>query len=163
MKTNLLLLTMLVLGWFVVSLLAPPGSAQQQSAFEQPPVEDLAQDEGTAETTDEASSENAQEGPSFWMEQKLRLSKDLLAGLATADFEAIGKSAEIMNGLNRMEKFVRRNPEGYRDQLKQFNMANKALMRASRNENLEAATLAFNQMTISCVSCHQSLREATLQ
>ena len=75
-----------------------------------------------------------------------------------ADFKAMGKSAELMHGLNRIERFVRRGPEGYRDELQQFNMANNALRKACRDENLEAATLAFNQLTISCVSCHQHLR-----
>ena len=154
MKTNFLLFTMFILGWIVVSIVAPPGSAQQHN--EQPPVEDVAQTEPTG-TADQAGTEPT--GPSFWMEQKMRLSQDILAGLAKADFEAIGKSAEIMNGLNRMEKFARRSPKGYRDHLKQFQMANRSLVRASRDENLEAAALAFNQMTNSCVSCHQTLRE----
>lgn len=97
---------------------------------------------------------------SFWMDQKLRLSKDILEGLANADFEAIGKNAEVMRGLNRVEAFVRRGPEGYREQLAQFNMANRSLISAARRENLDGATLAFNQLTISCVRCHQHLRIA---
>jgi hypothetical protein len=113
---------------------------------------------GTTQADEHA--DDPEKHSSFWMEQKLRLSKEILTALATADFEAMGKNAEIMRGLNRVERFVRRGPEGYRDQLKQFNMANNALIRASRKENLEAATLAFNQLTISCVSCHQHLREA---
>lgn len=108
------------------------------------------------ETTNEVESVNQR---SFWMEQKLRLSKGVLEGLANGDFEAIGKNAEIMHGLNRVETFVRRRTEGYRDQLRQFNIANKALLRASQTENLDGATLAFNQLTISCVNCHKHMRE----
>jgi cytochrome c556 len=94
----------------------------------------------------------------FWMEQKLRLSKEILTGLVKSDFKEIGKNAEIMRGLNRVEAFVRRRTEGYRDQLKQFDMANKALIRASQEENVDAASLAFNQLTVSCVNCHKDLR-----
>lgn len=108
--------------------------------------------------TAETESEQDKQG-SFWMEQKLRLSKELLTGLANGDFDAIGKNAQIMRGLNRVEKFVRRGPEGYRDYLRQFNMANEALIDAAGTENLEGATLAFNQLTISCVNCHKHLRE----
>ena len=68
-------------------------------------------------------------------------------------------NAEVIRGVNRVEKFVRRAPEGYRDQLRLFNMANSALIRASQEENLEGATLAFNQLTVSCVNCHKHLRE----
>ena len=90
----------------------------------------------------------------------MRLSKEILEGLAKGEFVTIGKSAELLQGLNRIEAFVRREPEGYRDQLRQFNFANRSLLRAAREENLEAATLAFNQLTISCVNCHKHLRES---
>lgn len=99
---------------------------------------------------------------SFWMEQKLRFSKEILTGLANADFDQLARNAELMRGLNRVEAFMRGRKEGYRDQLKQFDMANKAIIRAAQNGNLEGATLAFNQLTISCVTCHQHLRETTL-
>ena len=116
---------------------------------------------GAEEATEASqSSANSEKQYSFWMEQKLRLSKDILTGLAVADFDKIGKGAEVMRGLNRLERFVRRSPAGYRDELTQFNQANKALVRAAQKENLEAATLAFNQLTISCVSCHKVMREA---
>jgi hypothetical protein len=94
------------------------------------------------------------------MEQKLRLSQEILKGLASGDFALIGKSAEIMQGLNKIEVFVRREPEGYRDSMRQFVLANDDLIRASAEENLEGATLAFNQLTVSCVNCHRHLRES---
>lgn len=96
----------------------------------------------------------------FWMEQKLRLSQEILTGLANGDFDQIGKSAEVMRGLNRVEAFVRREPQGYRDYLRQFKLANEELVRSAADENLAAATLAFNQLTISCVNCHRHLRES---
>ena len=124
------------------------------SVAQQPPAES-----GSSSVDADREADTLQKS-SFWMDQKLRLSKELLTGLATGDFHTIGKSAEVMRGLNRVEKFVRRGPEGYRDYLRQFNMANQALVDAAANENLEAATLAFNQMTISCVNCHKHLRAA---
>ena len=137
-----------------VFFLVPLAFAQQTKA-KPTPVKQAAQ------ATEHKSSDvvDAEKQRSFWMEQKLRLSKGVLEGLANADFEAIGKNAEIMHGLNRVEAFVRRRTEGYRHQLRQFNIANKALLRASQEENLDGATLAFNQLTISCVNCHKHLRE----
>ena len=125
------------------------------SVAQQPPAES----EVDLLDADVRAGDESQQG-SFWMDQKLRLSKELLTGLATGDFQTIGKSAEVMRGLNRVEKFVRRGPQGYRDYLRQFNMANQALIDAAASENLEAATLAFNQMTVSCVNCHKHLRES---
>jgi hypothetical protein len=154
MKAKILLTTSLGIGCITISLWAPPSSAQETSQ--------------TTKTGDQAANQihDQQAGlpdsdiqANFWMDQKLRLSKEILTGLANADFELIGKNAEVIRGLNRVEKFVRRGPEGYRDQLKLFNMANNALVRASEEENLEGVTLAFNQLTISCVNCHKHLRE----
>ena len=100
------------------------------------------------------------ESESFWMEQKLRLSQEILAGLASGDFDQIGRSAEVMRGLSKVEAFVRREPKGYRDYMRQFTLANDDLVRSAAEENLAGATLAFNQLTISCVNCHRHLREA---
>ena len=143
---NLLLAMLLSFLFGVVHAEVPPAGAPRAPQ----------QTDETAPT--EPTEAEQDEDGSFWMEQKLRLSQDILVGLALADFEQMGKSAERMHGLNRVERFVRRGPEGYRDHLRQFNMANQALRRACDEENLEAATLAFNQMTISCVSCHRHLR-----
>ncbi len=158
MKNGLMLAMAFAAGCAVICFVLPTGQAQQpnvpktsvlpQSATSQP-----------AATQAHLEVDDQSQPSSFWMEQKLRISKELLTGLATADFDAIGRNAELMRGLNRVESFVRRGPEGYRDQLTQFNMATDSLIRASLDENLEAATLAFNQLTISCVGCHQHLRE----
>ncbi len=110
--------------------------------------------------TAEQGADDKPESDSFWMEQKLRLSQEILKGLANGDFDQIGKSAEVMRGLNRIEAFVRREPKGYRDYLRQFTLANDDLVLNAADENLAGATLAFNQLTISCVNCHRHLRES---
>ena len=97
----------------------------------------------------------------FWMDQKMRLSSKALQSLAVGDFDEMAASAEFMLGLNKIESFWRRGKAvgEYRAQLDQFALANRRLIRAARKENIEAATLAFNQLTVSCVSCHQHLRD----
>ena len=155
---NALRLTIVVAVVVCVGLLSSERCSFAQVASGETPA---APDIQGAQNEDESNiDEVAEKSKSFWMEQKLRLSKELLVGLANADFESILRSAEIMRGLNRVEVFVRRKPEGYRDQLRFFNMANRSLRKAAQEENLEAATLAFNQMTISCVNCHKHLRDA---
>ncbi len=147
MRIKLVLVTALGFGAIAIFWAVPLGAQQQDDTATKTEVVEVPAEDQTAEN--------------FWMEQKLRLSKDMLAGLASADFDKIGRSAEVLKSLNRVEGFVRRGPEGYRDQLRQFNFANKALLVACEDENLEAATLAFNQLTISCVSCHQQLRKTS--
>ncbi len=97
--------------------------------------------------------------PSFWMKQKLKYSQEILNGLAQEDYELIAKNATAMQGLNRIEFFVRQKPEGYRTQLKSFQFSVNELVRNAEDENIDGATLAFTQMTISCVNCHKEVRK----
>ncbi len=152
------LVALLGVGSGMLWIVAPISQAQQ--TVPETPQQAVAPSPSPGESKPpEETAGDASKSASFWMDQKLRLSKELLAGLAKGDFESLGKNAELMRGLNRVELFIRREPEGYRDELRLFNMANEAMIRAATDENLEAATLAFNQLTISCVSCHKHLRE----
>ena len=100
----------------------------------------------------------ANENPSFWMEQKLIFSQKILAGLSRGDFDEIHKNATAMKGLNKVEYFVRREPPEYRTQLRVFQYATDEMIRHAEKSNLDGATLAFAQLTISCVNCHKQLR-----
>lgn len=97
--------------------------------------------------------------PSFWMKQKLVFSQNILNGLAQENYELIQENAMGMKGLNTLEYFIRQKPEGYRTQLKTFEFSVNELARNAEEKNLDGATLAFTQMTISCVNCHKELRK----
>lgn len=96
--------------------------------------------------------------PSIWMKKKLDYSQNILAGLATADFDQVAENAQAMQGLSKLEWFVRGQAPGYRTQLEIFQDANKEIIRQAQQDNLEGATLAFTQLTLSCVNCHKQLR-----
>ena len=106
-----------------------------------------------------SGDETKKKEPSFWMKQKLKYAQEILNGLAQEDFELVKKNATAMKGLNKLEFFVRQRPEGYRAQLKTFQFSVNELVRTAEDENLDGATLAFTQMTISCVNCHKELRK----
>ncbi len=106
-----------------------------------------------------ASASPAEEEPSVWMKHKLKYSQEILSGLAQEDYAVIKKNALGMKSLNSIEFFVRQRPEGYRTQLKSFQFSVEKLLRHAEDRNLDGATLAFTQMTISCVNCHKELRE----
>lgn len=96
---------------------------------------------------------------SFWMQKKLEYSEKILAGLATADFEEIAKNARSMGALTQMEKWVRSGLPEYRSQLRIFANANEQLIQAAEDEKLDGATLAYVQLTLSCVNCHKVVRD----
>jgi len=96
---------------------------------------------------------------SFWMATKLDLSKSALENLTKGDFKKLVDNAKQMRLISKMEGFVRRKDEAYRNQLHAFELANRELIRQAERGNAEGATIAFNQLTTSCVSCHLLLRE----
>ena len=117
----------------------------------------------TSPTNADDKPDQNQEKASAWMKQKLELSQNILAGLTKADFEAIELNAQRMNLVNYLEKWVAGGNANYKDYMRQlsyFEMANRELLRQSRTKNIEGATLAYNQLTVSCVQCHQVVRSA---
>ena len=97
---------------------------------------------------------------STWMMKKLEMSQQIMEGLARGDLDVVQQSATTMRTLSRIEGWARRrDTREYRRQLKFFDQSNTAIIRQAKNDNLNGATLAFTQMTLSCVACHQHLRD----
>lgn len=96
---------------------------------------------------------------SLWMSKKLDYSQKILAGLTKGDFEAVIKNAEHMEVVGFLEKWDRADLPEYRRQIRYFDDANKELMRQAGKKNINGATLAYTQLTLSCVHCHNILRD----
>jgi hypothetical protein len=96
---------------------------------------------------------------SVWMKEKLGASQNILGGLTKADFDAIRLNAESMLFVGYLEKWVRADTPGYQNMMRDFEYANKALVHAAREKNLDAATLGYVQLTLSCVNCHKVVRD----
>jgi len=105
---------------------------------------------------DEPTKEKA---ASLWMKQKLVASQNILGGLTKADFGAIAENAQSMLVVSYLEKWIRADTPGYNAMLKDFEYANKSLALAAREKNLDGATVAYLQLTLSCVSCHKVVRD----
>lgn len=125
-------------------------------------------DHGTAKTAETLTpaagptpghSDKSAATESVWMRIKLSRSEGILEALARADFEALERNAEVMKKFGRLERWARVKDDDYQMQLRSFDQANLELVRQSRAKNLEGATLAFFQLTNSCVSCHRVVRD----
>lgn len=108
---------------------------------------------------DDPAEEKPERKPDVWMQKKLKFSQQILAGIAAGDFDQIAKSGDTLKGMDKIESFIRARTPRYRTQLQLFQDANDEIIRQAEAENLEGVTLAFNQLTISCVNCHKHLRE----
>jgi cytochrome c556 len=95
---------------------------------------------------------------SFWMEKKLQYTQDILRGLVTGDLDDVAEKAEQMRLLAKVEGWIRSRKPGYRAQMQAFEFANAEILRHAQADNVDGATIAFQQLTISCVSCHKMLR-----
>ena len=100
---------------------------------------------------------------SVWMKKKLIHSQAILRGLAMGDFEDVQYNAGRLKLLNRVEGFVRRKNPDYRAHLNTFSRVIAEIERQAQKKNIEGATLAFNQLTVSCVECHKTLRNSPIE
>jgi hypothetical protein len=98
---------------------------------------------------------------SLWMKQKLAASQNILAGLTKADYESIEKNAKSMIAVGYLEKWIRADTPEYQTLLRDFLYANKSLNLAAREKNLDGATVAYLQLTLSCVNCHKVVRDTS--
>ena len=96
---------------------------------------------------------------SFWMEKKLQYAQEILRGLAVGDLEVVAETGEQMRLLSKVEGWIRNRKPGYRAQFQAFQFANAEIVRNANGGNLDGAAMAFQQLTISCVSCHKMLRD----
>jgi hypothetical protein len=133
MKSFLIVLTAAALS--VGAIFVCPSSAQEQKPSEQ-------------------------EKSSVWMKKKLEFSQNILAGLTESDFDKVRANAEAMNVLGYLEKWTRGDRPDYKKQVVFFEFANQELICQAKEKNLDGATLAYNQLTVTCVQCHKIVRDA---
>lgn len=110
---------------------------------------------------DKQPDKEAKKKASLWMKAKTKLSQEILVGLTEGDFEKIGTSAKALNVVDYFEVIARgKNDDEYRQQARLFAAANQELIRQAEAKNIYGATLAYNQLTVSCVQCHIVVRKS---
>ena len=93
----------------------------------------------------------------FDMKKKLEFSKNILDGLVMEDYQKILKNAKALNEIG-MRKWLENESLPYRTQNQAFWFTTGSLRMAAEQKSIDGATLAYMQMTLSCVNCHKQLR-----
>jgi len=93
------------------------------------------------------------------MAAKLKHSQVLLEGIAIGDFKKISASAEELLQLTKTEEWLVYKTPRYQMHSNEFQRAAETLIRKAKDKNIDGTTLAFFDMTMSCVRCHQHMRE----
>src|ERR1022692_3586666 len=93
------------------------------------------------------------------MAAKLKHSQVLLEGIAIGDFKKISASAEELLQLSKTEEWLMYKTPRYEMHSNEFQRAAETLIRKAKDKNIDGTTLAFFDMTMTCVRCHQYVRE----
>lgn len=92
------------------------------------------------------------------MQFKLHFAQGVLEAIAMENFPLLATNAQKLASLTREVSWrIRHTPE-YERLTADFRRQTEALARAARDRNVDAATVAYFQMTTRCVTCHKYLR-----
>jgi hypothetical protein len=96
----------------------------------------------------------------YIMQRKLDNAHSVLEALITEDFETLEDSAAALERLSEEAGwFVLQTPE-YNERSTSFRRAAAEIEASAKERHLERAALAYVDMTLKCVQCHQYLRGA---
>ena len=94
------------------------------------------------------------------MRAKLRHSQAVLEGLALADFKKAGAAADELAKVSQGAAFLNAHKSReYEIQAQLFRRSAETVSRKARDKNLDGVTLAYLDMTLTCVKCHQHTRD----
>ena len=93
------------------------------------------------------------------MRQKVIYSQQVLLGITLEDYRLIANNAEKLVELSNKTNWYSRQAPEYELFLNEFRRKAQEVMDAGKQKNLDTASLAYVQMTLSCVSCHKFIRK----
>jgi hypothetical protein len=97
------------------------------------------------------------------MQRKLGHAQKVLEGLATNDFAKMNTAADGLLDCVNDETWKINETKKYLTFSNDFVHRVENLKKAAKNKNIDAAALAYVDMTLTCVKCHQYLREDTVR
>ena len=93
-----------------------------------------------------------------FMREKLAHSQKILEALTMEDYSMLTQRSQKLSALTRQANWrVFQNPD-YDQFSAAFQSQVDALTKAAKEKNIDAGTLAYVRMTISCVDCHKYVR-----
>jgi hypothetical protein len=93
------------------------------------------------------------------MQQKLRHAQKVLEGIAVNDLDTIGKNGRELLLLSQKAEWRVFPTPAYLTHSNEFQRVVEKLVKDAKDKNLDGATLAYMEMTMSCVRCHKYVRE----
>ncbi|MEQ9406359.1 MAG: hypothetical protein RIK87_01480 [Fuerstiella sp.] len=99
---------------------------------------------------------------SKFMQKKLDASTQILKGLMIEDFKLVEDNADALLNMSREEKWRASNDMMYLQHSTQFRNVVDDLRQKAGKESIDGASLAWVNVTMSCIQCHQWVRNIML-
>lgn len=94
------------------------------------------------------------------MAAKLKESQTILEGIALNDPDKVAAAADELVRVTKANDFLNAyKGEEYLYQLKTFRRAAEAVSKKARDKNTDGVMVAYNALTLSCLTCHQAMRD----
>ena len=93
-----------------------------------------------------------------FMREKLEHSQKLLGALATEDYFTLQKMSERLSAMTQHADWQAFQNPDYTAFSAGFRTHANALTKTAKDRNIDASTLAYVRMTMSCVDCHKFVR-----
>jgi hypothetical protein len=108
------------------------------------------------------SGDGQEKGLKELMQRKLQSAQKALEGLALGDFDKIAKNAEELILVSKATQWKVLNSAEYELFSGEFRRRADNLVQAAKDKNLDGASLAYVEVTLSCVKCHKYVREVRM-
>jgi hypothetical protein len=93
------------------------------------------------------------------MADKLKSSQSLLEGLALSDFNKLNDNAQELLRISATEEWVAYKTPKYELFSNEFRRAAEKIIVKAKAKNLDGAALGYVELTMTCVRCHEYVRE----
>jgi hypothetical protein len=93
------------------------------------------------------------------LEDKLKNAQVLMEGMALADYGKIRRSADELIQLSKTAEWMIHKTPRYEVYSNDFRRAVETIYQKAKDQNIDGVALAYVDMTLSCVRCHQYVRE----
>ena len=114
---------------------------------------------GRADDKKPQPKEKAEPKKPTLMQRKLGFSQRVLEGLALNDFDKIRTGGDGLLECAKDATWKINETEKYLLYTNEFMRRAESLKKAAKDKNIDAAALAYVDLTLTCVRCHQHLRE----
>jgi hypothetical protein len=101
-------------------------------------------------------------GRNLLMQKKLDHAQKVLEGVAVQDYDLIERNADELILISKKAEWKVIQTPDYVRHSEDFRRNGELLVKHAKAKNIDAAALAYVQMTLSCVNCHKHVREVRI-